>query len=409
MTPLRWKSAKIPIALSTSLIKQSPNIKGDSDTFDAIRRSLDTWERAANIEFDVTWTDLQTLSPAGNSGDGISLVTIAQTPENLSLFGGESDDVSARTRVFFTRKGFISEADIVLNPYQQFSTDGSIGTFDLEATFTHEIGHLLGLEHSLVSSATMYARQGKNGFLSLPSYTARTLAEDDIAGIRSLYGTKDTSEDCCGKIQGRLVRSNGKLAKDSQVWVEELETGRLVSSVLTNLDGSFHLDGLQTGVYRIYSQYAATKKEFFSAEEIGEVEVKNGKTINIIKKLKNSPSDFNLQFAGFNGLLSDLAIPLNGGKSYVLYVGGKNLDAKSVKIAFNSPFVTVVADTIAKQDFGSDISVLSFEVKLKTQIPTGEYSFMVQKQNGENQFIIGAITIEKFLNPWSSFEANEAN
>jgi hypothetical protein len=399
---LRWKNSTIPITLSDSLTKQNPNIKSGSDVEGAVRRSFETWEKVANVRFEITTADKQSVSASGKSGDGASLLTISQTPENLLLFSGDTEEVSARTRTFFDRNGFITEADIVLNPYEQFSTDGSIGTFDLEATFTHEIGHLLGLEHSSIAGATMFERQGKNGIYGLPNFNARTLAEDDISGIRALYGAINSDVSCCGTLNGKLSTASGKTAKDTQVWIEETETGRVIAGVLTNSSGNFRIEGLSNGKFSVYAQDFGERKNSTAAQILGEVEISRGKTTNFTKKLKSLAKTFDIQYIGFNGQISQLAVPLNGGKSFMIYVGGKNLDADNLTPGFNSPYFTVSTDTITKQDYGSEISVISFEVKVSSLTPGGEYSFYLQTKNKEIAYLAGSLTVESFENPWSS-------
>ncbi len=398
---LHWKNGAIPITISTSLANQNLNIKADSDVLGAIQRSLNAWEKVADIKFDLTVSDKQTVSPSGKSGDGISLITIAQTPENLLLFSGDTEEISARTRIFYSGKGFITEADIILNPYKQFSTDGSIGTFDLEATLTHEVGHFLGLEHSSVLGSTMHAHQGKNGIYNLPGFSSRTLAQDDIAGIRALYGGKDSNEECCGTIGGKLSLTNGKQAKNFQVWAEEAETGRVIAGVLTNSEGLFRIEGLESGQYQVYAQNSGERKN--STESLGKVDVIKGKTSNLLRKLKNRPKSFEVQYIGFNGQISELAVPVNGGKSYLIYVGGKNLDIENLTVGFNSPNISVTPNTLTEYDYGTDLSVISFEIKVKTETPTGEYSFFVHSKNDETGFIVGGLTVENFINPWNSY------
>jgi hypothetical protein len=67
------------------------------------------------------------------------------------------------------------------DPWQQV---GTIPTPDILGATIHELGHALGLEHSAVTDANMYRIFRRyNG----PGTNA-ALTDDDIAGIRSLYG-----------------------------------------------------------------------------------------------------------------------------------------------------------------------------------------------------------------------------
>ncbi|KAA0037437.1 hypothetical protein IC582_020767 [Cucumis melo] len=53
------------------------------------------------------------------------------------------------------------------------------GSFDLETVALHEIGHLLGLQHSSIEGAIMWPQ--------VPEGASKGLHADDIAGIKALY------------------------------------------------------------------------------------------------------------------------------------------------------------------------------------------------------------------------------
>ncbi|KAF0928701.1 hypothetical protein E2562_006124 [Oryza meyeriana var. granulata] len=61
------------------------------------------------------------------------------------------------------------------------SADRSRFAFDLESVATHEIGHVLGLDHSSLRRSVMYPSTGKRE-------RKVHLSMDDIAGIQELYG-----------------------------------------------------------------------------------------------------------------------------------------------------------------------------------------------------------------------------
>jgi len=88
--------------------------------------------------------------------------------------------------------GAISDADILVNAeHKTFCIDGcKSNEYDLHSTITHEIGHLLGLDHTSVEEATMYA-------VGLPAELfMRDLHDDDIAGICQSYRMAFDSKGC---------------------------------------------------------------------------------------------------------------------------------------------------------------------------------------------------------------------
>ena len=402
---IRWPKRTIEIAFSNALLTPGANIKPDSDVVGAARRALARWASLANINFVVTWTASTSVSPA-DLGDGVSLLTIAVTPENEEF---NSDSTTGRTRVFYNPEtGAIVEADISINPRPraedgtalQFSTDGTPGTYDLEATFTHEIGHLLGLDHSAVLGSTMQSRQAFNGTFGLPALTERTLSEDDRHKVRGLYGPSQR----LGSIEGRLAdnRTAGALLPLSgvNIWAENAATGRVMASDITADDGSYELQGLDPGAYRIMvapaSEDGASQTKFRSFELNSQVTVKAhaATALNHNMVPAQAPS-LNPKLVGLNAELSTVALPLDPGKRVKLFLAGEGVDqVPGTSISVNSPFFTVDPATLTREQLATSFPVISVEVQVAPNTPFGDYTIRLQSNSGEIAYVPGAITID---------------
>lgn len=402
---IRWPRKTIQVSLSTSLLSPGPNIKADSDVVGAARRALSRWASLSDITFVVTWSSATSISPAA-AGDGISLLTIASTPENDAF---NSETTTGRTRVFFDPEtGDIAEADVSINPRPraedgtelQFSTDGTPGTYDLEATFTHEIGHLLGLDHSAVLSSTMQERQAFNGTFGLPALTERTLSEDDRQKVRSLYGSRLK----LGRIEGRLAdnRTPGALIPlgGVHVWAESVTNGRVIASDITAADGTYQLAGLVPGQYRVIVSAAAdaasATQKFRSFELSNQVTVKADVATplnsNLVPPLVSA---LNPRVIGLNAELSNVALPLAPGKRVKIYLGGEGVDqVPGTSIVVNSPFFTVDPASLTREQISAPFPVVSIELQVAANAPFGDYSLRLQSNSGETAYVPGAITID---------------
>ncbi len=108
-----------------------------------------------------------------------------------------AEDALGVTRLRFDLErapGEIWDADIELNAVTERLAVGTpkLNEVDLDSLITHEMGHLLGLGHSLAAGATMMAGYEKG------STELRSLSADDVAGICAIYppGRDIAGRDC---------------------------------------------------------------------------------------------------------------------------------------------------------------------------------------------------------------------
>jgi hypothetical protein len=102
------------------------------------------------------------------------------------------DSVGLTSTTYDERTGEIFDADIEINSTLDLSTSDVVATdkYDLLSVLTHEVGHFLGLAHSLDRTSTMWPNYdvGTDDF--------RTLSDDDIQGICAIYPPERPVESC---------------------------------------------------------------------------------------------------------------------------------------------------------------------------------------------------------------------
>jgi hypothetical protein len=108
-------------------------------------------------------------------------------------------------------------------------------------TVVHEIGHALGLQHTLTSSVMSTS-------WTSAATKARPLDEDDQSGVSVLYPVEGYTA-TVGSVSGRVTLNGNGVSMASVVAISE--TGPTVSA-LTNPDGTYQIDGLAQGIYSLY-------------------------------------------------------------------------------------------------------------------------------------------------------------
>ena len=137
-----------------------------------IQSAMSKWTSVCNVQFVYDGSTSSSASLATGTRDGLNVI-------GWSALSGNTTGVTYAGASGFSGGAFtLDESDMVIN--YQFNPN-------LDATFAHEVGHMLGLKHSNQEGAVM---SGPN-IAPDPSttYTSLgTLQADDVAGCQSLYG-----------------------------------------------------------------------------------------------------------------------------------------------------------------------------------------------------------------------------
>ncbi len=148
-----------------------------ADAITDLQAAADAWhlQTTANIQFTYVGTSTKTAA--------------ALDYQNVVLFNAGADPVctycGAETVYNFDGTGHLLDTDMVIYEanYTYFvNNTGCSGNGEyIQDSATHEFGHMLGMGHSAVTTATMYPT---NSYCDL---TWESLDADDLAGILSIY------------------------------------------------------------------------------------------------------------------------------------------------------------------------------------------------------------------------------
>ncbi|MCE5272098.1 choice-of-anchor D domain-containing protein [bacterium] len=178
----RWHSSDLRVSY---YLNQGGYSRIDNATLVTIvQNCFSTWQNNPLCGLSFNYMEPTAHSTVGS--DGYNLVIFdSQTTDGFKVAQkAGASTIGLTWRTYYTDTGEIADADIIFNEEFTFSatekTDLGRKLINLKDVLTHEIGHLVGLNHTYLENATMwpYAADGQ-----------ASLAADDSAGAGALYPT----------------------------------------------------------------------------------------------------------------------------------------------------------------------------------------------------------------------------
>jgi len=384
-SPLHWSAPG-----NVSLVLQaegSDDVPGVSDA-QALRLALQDWNALTGTSATLV-EDARPASRARTDWEANDVHLVLFDEDNSSGFFPLGSPTVAITPVWFFSNGRIEDADILFNGRGfTFATDGASDRFDIQNVAAHELGHLLGLDHSGNASATMYPYVDQGVLLQ------RSLSLDEAGGLRDAYPAGSF-----GRISGTVVRASDTSPVAGAYVVARDADGRTVAAILAGTNGAYTLKGLVPGTYTVYASpfdgpvdegnlgsfwSGKIDTDFEPAFDASSATLVGSETVSLGTLEVGADATLSL------GTASD-RFPLRAtqGDSQTLIVRGSGLFVGSTLTAADPDLVLSNATW-----FGTQVS---FQLTVPEGEPAGQVDLMVTNVGGDVSILTGAIEISGAL------------
>jgi len=403
--PLFWNlsNPSNPSEVSGGRIIYSLNPAGSDDLdFSQVEQAI-----AASFQ---TWEDVPTSAVAFTRGPD-STSTTTSNDNVLQLFWLEDSTttsdglnvagVLAVTQLTFITSGAsngeIIDAAIMYNGNQiQWAVDGRDTAADVAEVTTHELGHLIGINHSPIGGATMFPRT------AIGRIKGRTLDSDDQIAASVIYPA-DGFVSSTGVIRGRVVDNNGAVIFGAHVAAVNAN-GVVVAGAISQPDGGYSIQGLPPDNYTVYAEpldpvsngyfsrsnlpqfYSNINVDFQTSADLSVAASPGGTTTADISVVRGNPP-----FDGYyvfdeplNGFLNVGTAAAQGQINVTIGVAGPGLPQSGSPLSVTGPGISILRTYFGTSNDGSP-AVLA-DIDVSADAPPGSRNIVIS--NGSQRTIV---------------------
>ena len=379
----------------------------------AVRAAFAQWQAVPGTH--VRFEDACLVAP-GIPLDETDDTNVVFWVNNGTLVPDDRIDIDGALGVTFmsSTAGILLGADIVMNGNYTWFTDfdfvpppppdGTRFRF-VEEVVGHEIGHFIGIEHTPVGAATMFARGGSG------VSPQAGLSAEEVAAVQFLYPQAGVLAGK-GRIQGQATM-NGAALFGAAVIAED-SAGNVAAGTVSRPDGSYLMPALPPGDYRVrllpldpaglvsgpdivYPDYADVQTGFLPTAELP-VTVQAGDTrvLNAVVTAGNAPFHIQWLLKPSSSITvqsrTSAAVAVRAGQSN-LYLGvySSDLPTTGADLSITGDGLTVTSQAASSQFAG--LRMAAVKVNVSSSATPGLRSFVVRR-GGDIAIAVGFLEIQ---------------